>query len=469
MRIQTRVILTSMAVMVLVLAAVWAANRLVYVHDLYEEQQANARSLLRLAMANLDTRYGGLREGKLELVSQVRLQLAAENNAVLDLLSAIRQTALENGSEEQARAAAREHLLRNRKHFENLVICGGELAPVFLPDPATGDVCGSGARDLRGNDAFVEMRAEVRRTGECYSVVYWPPSPGSPDVKHLVHARLFEPWDWLVCVYEPIPDIEGLVEQRKTAILEELEDLSRHLMKAGQGYLMVADGGGRMLVHPWHPAGDVTPVLDLDTGRPLFELFQEAAQDSGQLEYAWRPGPEVQEALRKVAYVQWFRPLDWYVAYTVDKQSLEAPARRLARAESAIIAAILLLASGLLYYFLRRFTRPLREVSAALSDLPRRGFRMEEGELDVLESRHARSGDETASLLATFRQMQQRLNRYVDDLDAAIREKDAYAEELGALNRDLDRRVQERTEALSRANLHLQEEAGQREQAERSL
>jgi PAS domain S-box-containing protein len=285
----------------------------------------------------------------------------------------------------------------------------------------------------------------------------------------LIHAQIFSPWEWAIFSLNPAPDFQATTSHRTENILNELAMLSNSLRLSGHGYFMVSTNEGELLIHPWLPRGE-PQYIDIASGRPLWQLFHEAAK-AGQnsVEYIWQPEGKENPAESKIAFLQQFRPLNWYVIYTINKKDIEAPARRAVKTESAILITIFLAASLVLFFFMRRLTLPLRRVTTALAELPNQGFRMNAKALDELEEKYGRGFDEASILLRTFGQMQEQLNLYVEELDAANRETDAYARDLAELNRVLDLRVQERTSDLTRTNLQLQEEAAQREQIEQAL
>jgi PAS domain S-box-containing protein len=466
MRIEAKAILTSLAVLALVLATVLTANRLFYVNDIYQSESAYVEKLLKVVIANLDILYDDLLEEKQEAADRAKRSLGRRNNAVLEVLAAIRQA---QPASAEARRTALDYLRSNREKFRDIAIYSKELEPLFISDPALDNASWS-ASEQASKPGFLEnFFNEARTSSTAFTEGEWPFAPGNAKTRNLILAQLFRPWEWLVFSFVPAPDVQTAANILTENILDELAELNNSLHLSGHGYFMVTNGDGELLVHPKLPRGRGQD-MDLISGKPLWRLFLEAAQAGrNSVEYIWLPEGEGKPEESKISFFQRFRPLGWYVIYTINKKKLEAPARRTAKTESAILAAILLVASLALFFFMRRHTLPLRRVTTALTELPSRGFRMDANALAELEQKYGQGADEPSMLLRTFGQMQEQLNLYVDELDAATRETDAYARDLSELNRLLDLRVQERTADLTRTNLQLQEEVSNRERVEQAL
>jgi len=63
---------------------------------------------------------------------------------------------------------------------------------------------------------------------------------------------------------------------------------------------------------------------------------------------------------KKIAYVDFFEPLDWYIVSALYVDEMREPARRLFHREIFITLAALLIACVITFFIVRRFTKPVK-------------------------------------------------------------------------------------------------------------
>ncbi|OQY17778.1 MAG: hypothetical protein B6I36_08480, partial [Desulfobacteraceae bacterium 4572_35.1] len=137
--------------------------------------------------------------------------------------------------------------------------------------------------------------------------------------------------------------IEQDAGDRLTAVIAELNKINKKLKLGKDGYFYIFDSSYRFVVHPYMGGEDGSSLVDHKTGKPLLPELKEAANSPDKsIEYLWnRPGHEDNYNFSKRAYVNYFKPLSWYIccAFYTDELDL----RTASIGHQIIIFALLLI------------------------------------------------------------------------------------------------------------------------------
>lgn len=209
--------------------------------------------------------------------------------------------------------------------------------------------------------------------------------------------------------------------------LEWLHRLVASVTIGESGYAMILSRDGRILSHPDERL--VRRTLG-GPGRPVRPEAARAleAMIAGRRGFEPLDDPWLGQRVR-VAYGP-IEGSNWSLAVVYPQRELLGHARDLFLVQLLLLGLGLLLLALVVWWFVRRVTRPLVALTASAA-------RLGAGELDAALPQ-ARSRDEIGTLTAAFSRMRDALKDYVRDLESTTRAKERYETELGTA-----RRVQE--------------------------
>ncbi|GFK94472.1 Sensory/regulatory protein RpfC [Fundidesulfovibrio magnetotacticus] len=400
---------------------------------------------LDIVLAGLNERYEEFMRFTLETVAKRRGQLSADAALAVVTMESFRELA-DSGAlaEEAARRSCLGRIQTIPAYSELYVVDAATLQALAAP-PGAGHPVLAGLTDLRGNLAFESLRQETRKSDGAFSVILW--DENDETKRYLTYTRFFAPWGWLAVARHSIDDIETAETARKDRLAGEMSQMTARLRQHLPHQVFILAGDGSEVVAP--PA-DVPPIRELtdESGTPLTWKLLREIQPGEPATLRWRePSGRTVEAL---VFSVAFKPLDWRVYYTVETAALRAAGLATATKQAFIVMAFLGTFALLLYWVLARSTQPLRAMAEASAELPRARFRLPKGMRRELAGASTGS-DEISTLARAFLEMHERLQGYLDALDSANREKEAYARRLEMLNSDLDQTVRDRTAELDSA------------------
>ena len=218
--------------------------------------------------------------------------------------------------------------------------------------------------------AFVDT---VMTDGAGFVDYFWPkPTPEGLSVKQpkISYVKLFEPWGWVLGSGLYVDDLELHVNERIDAVLAELNETFGKIKIAESGYLYIFTGKRKMIYHPLYK-GDVE-INKLDnpaTGNNILDDLMAAAQrPDGAIEYIWdKPQNPGEFRFKKMAFMTWFEPLDWYIGSSFYIDEVERPARDLRHKALLLALFFLVLAVVLALYAAHTITRPLQRIMEVFS------------------------------------------------------------------------------------------------------
>jgi PAS domain S-box-containing protein len=458
----------------IVLATNYTVSRVIY-HEL----DHSARNVLNLANSVLYDSYNEFLYYKLDSTYKIRKILEEASAAAVSAVAQHQSSAQEGlFSEDVGKKLSLEFLQRYAsKSGVRFLCCDRNLIGLAHPDSQRLGKSWEGLKDLKGDDAFREMVKNGAKLGTGFSVALWSEPGQSRLSKHIVHYSYFEPWGWIVCSAANIDEIEAALQARRQNILNEVANTFSQIAFGERGYLALLDGEGKALIHPTMEGKSMLNVKNPISGDYLFSEFKTASREGASpVEYLWAKLSQPGETEEKVAYVQYFKPLDWYAAYTIPKREIEAPARALIRQQVSIVVIFFLLCALFFYFFIGRISRPILALTAYARELPFQGFESAEGWDKSLDAIAAKSKDETGQLAKAFLFLRDEIRKQLSDLAETSRAKERYAQELEAsqrelegVNRSLEQTIKTRTLELSSTNAALEIEVADRKRRQAEL
>ena len=142
------------------------------------------------------------------------------------------------------------------------------------------------------------------------------------------------------------------------------------------GYMFIFDSKKNMLVHPNLNGKNVSKLINSNTGTFIIDDLISAAQESETpFEYLWDvPGHEGEFRFLKRSYINYFEPLDWYIASSVYNFDLKRPATVLIHKILWICLILMLIVLFLSMVLSRKIVAPLQKLIEAANGIEKVGI-----------------------------------------------------------------------------------------------
>ena len=297
-----------------------------------------------------------------------------------------------------------------------------DFASVLIshPDPKLYGADFSGVRDVKGDLIVPPMVQVARENGEGYTSYWWNRLGREKPSEKLTYSRLFAPWQWVYGTGVYIDDIEEEVERRRRELIGQLREMMSTITIGATGYMYIFDTGLNVIIHPNKQleGKNFGTMIEPRSGRPIAELLVAAAKTgSGKLAYRWdRPEEPGRYVYDKLSWVRYFPGFKWYIASSVYQDELLTASRRLSWRIATIALSVCLIALASAYVLLKRFVRPIEQLS-------RTALKVRQGDLSVRSG--LSRGDEIGILAVEFDKMVAALADHVNILDTRVQEKTA--------------------------------------------
>lgn len=320
-------------------------------------------------------------------------------------------------SEQDAKAFALESL-ENFRYGNNdyFYIYNTDLVAISHPDPKIKGTDMTEYQDVRGNYPLKMIKDNVYKTGSCFESFWYIRLDESKPVEKLSYNYYFKPWNWIVGTGVYIDDIDKDIESKREEILSEFRKTFSKIRIGENGYFFIFNENHIVLVHPTMEGVDFADVDEPGMGIEHWEHLVEASKNPDiPYIYFWdKPGYEGINKFKKIAYVDFFEPLDWYIASAFYIDEMKEPSRRIFQRELLITLAALLIASVVTFFIVHHFTKPVKTLTAHARQLTENNF----GITDSTDLLHltTRSHDEMGHLAETFISMERTLQKYITDL-----------------------------------------------------
>ncbi len=377
------VVFTTMTIMFLVQTK--AVNEISSIHN------ENAKNLLHTVMLNVENQYKSILYHKSTVLELRKSELKNIMSIAVSILDTYYQK-VQQGllTDEEARQAAIDEIKKIR--YDNgvgyiWINDTGRPYPRMIMHPTIPNLDGRILDSPRYNCAM-GTRKNLFRAGVYLSLqqgggfidYLWPkPTEDGLTSKQpkVSYVSLFHHWNWVVGTGIYIDDIEQYEKERFQAVLEDLKLTFQRVQVTRKGYMFLCNGKKEMLIHPTLVGADFSKIINPGTGNPILEdLIGIARTPDRPLSYLWDKPLEHPGEFRfpKRAYVEYFRPLDWYIGTTFYEEDIRRPALAL-RNEIMLFSTFFLLAAFLVSLFLaRNLSNPLQELTMAAQLIEEKGI-----------------------------------------------------------------------------------------------
>ncbi|MFH2059114.1 MAG: cache domain-containing protein [Pseudomonadota bacterium] len=291
--------------------------------------------------------------------------------------------------------------------------------------------------------AFVDV---CLAKGEGYVDYLWPkPTEDglTEDQPKISYVALFKPWNWVLGTGVYIDDIEADAQERLNAIITELQQTFSKIRVAKSGYMHIFNGDYQILVHPHLAWTDGSFLKNPSTGSLfLKDLMIASRTPEKAYEYMWDKPPAHKDEYNflKRAYIEYFPPLDWYIASSLYVDEIESTSRTLVKTIFYLSIFFLIVSIFLSILFSKTLTNPLSKLMLSAQDIEKNGI--SSANIPITGTK------ETKALGIILKQM-------IHSISKSINEKETLLTELQDAHDKLEQRVKDRTFDLETANTEL--------------
>ncbi len=349
---------------------------------IFMAQDEMTQNLLQTVLLNVENEYKSLIFHRNALLERRKSELRNISGLAIEFIKGFYQEYKKGLLSEQEAQDLAVKEIRRMRYDEGVgyiwINDMGRPIPKMIMHPTLPELDGTVLDDPKFNcalgvkknlfQAFVDA---CETEGEGYVDYYWPkPVKGglSAEQPKLSHVRLFIEWNWVVGTGLYIDDIEHDTQKRLDAIIVELKHTFSKVKVASSGYMYLFNGKKEMLIHPSLEGADFTKLINPVTGNPILEdLIKAAETPSKQLDYLWEKPPNHKGQFKfwKRSYIDYYKPLDWYIASSVYFDEKEVSANLLKKKLFYLSLCFLSVALVLALLLSKNLTAPLRKLIAA--------------------------------------------------------------------------------------------------------
>lgn len=430
-RFQTIIILLVVSVLGVTAAAFMIFTGREVTRSTLEQGDAEARSIQRVILRNLEGHKVDLDFFKSYAEQQYRQRLkdvVALAVSQVDYFHGLQEKAML--TEEQAKAAALDAVqgLRYGKN-DYFFIYDRNIVAIAHPDPAIRGRDMSAVREAGGKTVAV-MWEMARDRPDGFMRIWWTRLGDAEPVPKLVYFRHYPNWDWMIGTGIYIDDIDRDVEKKMAEIMDVLKQAFGQVRVAETGYFSLIDGKGNVLIHPSlkdggpsRPPGTTVPEIALE------DLAAASERPDTPLKYLWnKPDSPGEYQYLKYSHVEHFAPFDWYIASSVYQDEMERPAEKIMKRQTIFVGILLLVSLVCVCWLVSRVTSPLARLARHSAKLQERDFSLSEEDRKELDD--IRFPREVGHLARTLRDMEERLDAYLKHLEETTTARERMESEL---------------------------------------
>ena len=367
------------------------------------------RNLLETVTNIVETKYDELVKDELDDIASRRQLMESMTASVLSVFRSdysLYQSGMlsEDDAKRKSLDWVQKVLYGDSQYF---FVCDMNIVGLSHPDTAMIGRKWEGFKDLKQKDALPLMRDVIQRKQSGYTVLEWPARPELTATRQMAYFSYFPEWGWMVGTSVRIDDLEKGYRRRIEVIKSELGSILPNVRIGGPEQICLFESNGDVIVHQ----GSANRHRLFTSSDPVFRntipLLKEAAQDpTTPIRHTCYLSQESNHTL--ITYVDYFRPLDWYVAVSTSDDTLSAPVNQLLQREILIILGIFVLGTIVAVLLSHRMTSRLLFLARYTRELPAKDLAAEEPH-PLSDLAGGDGDDEIDQLIRSFRSMETQL------------------------------------------------------------
>jgi|GEM_PF-739092 len=397
--------------------------------SMHKNVEKSLKNELELIKMNIENEYSSIIFHKNYAREKYKLQLKnVVNISVSNIEYFYNQTKKGNLSNEQAQQFALESVedFRFGKNDYFYIYNNSGIA-ISHPNPNFKGSDMSEFLDIKGNNIWENVKETVKDTGEGFTSFWFIRLGETTPVEKLSYNYYFKEWDWVIGTGTYIDDIQKEEDKKLSQVMKELKDTFSRFKIEETGYFFLFNSKADMIIHPTLTGQNLTGFKHPITGEDHLGRMKKAANTPGtSYEYLWdKPEQPGKFIFQKVAYVTYFKPLDWYIGAAFYQDEISLPARRIIIKQTILNTIIFFISVILAFILIRRTTLPLKKLTNYADQLSSTEFSsMNEIEAEIHNIAFSLK-DEIGKLAASLSFMIKSLKSHIQKLTetTAIKEK----------------------------------------------
>lgn len=401
---------------------------------MFQAEEASAQNVLRLVELNIKGGYQKLLSDRIDTMLRRKNRLksqAAVAASVLRQYADLSKRGL--FSKQLAQKKAINWLRSVSLDKERLAVLNQNAVIIAHPDPNIEGMSIASLRDMKGRSISKVMAYNVLKPEGDFAV-FRLKNPGEetvkPGSKKLAYFLPFPKWRWTVIGVIDISDIEAEAQRELEEIITVLRETFTKIQIAETGSVFLFDGKREMLIPPQGLQNQNNSSIrnSLTNNFLLDDLMDAAKSQNHSVRYVTSP---LGSSSVMMAYVSYFKTLDWYIVVAVPVHEIQLPAKSMVTRQILIIAMIFfgsLIAASLL---VAKISRPLNMLAAYAKELPSHDFTVvEEKEASPIDELLSKYKDEVGRLAESFKFMKAELKKNIQNLMETTATKERIQSEL---------------------------------------
>ncbi len=403
-----------------------------------EAKNEKLNDLVRNTFKIMETQYNAAHDPE-QVAMAYKRELESIVNLAFSSVEAIYRKPDLSDMEKQQEAAA---VIGSMRYGDGNYLWINDMRPFMVMHPTKPEMNGTDLAnfaDPNGKKLFIEMVRVCSEKEKGFVDYMWPKPGEEKPVGKLSYVRLFKPWNWVIGTGVYLENAEKRFQEDARQQIASLR-----FGPDGNDYFFIIDSDANMIMHPIKPEMNGKNYQDYadPNGKKLFSEMARVGREKGEgfVDYMW-PKPGKEEPVAKLSFVKMFKEWNWIVGtgiYVDDiDQALAQQEKGITEAVQAqrmwiigISAVLILIVAGVLTFFSRKISRPIRDAALMLRDIA-------EGEGDLTRRLQVTTKDELADMAKWFNVFVEKLQGIIGVIGKDAREVHSSAQSLAVTAGDM--------------------------------
>jgi len=278
-------------------------------------------------------------------------------------------------------------------------------------------------QDVNGKYLIQELVDGAVKNGST-TVEFWFVKPGedhsSPKIGHTI---LFKPWKWVIGTGEYIDNIQTDLDKQYQENIKKLNEVIYKNAIMGS-YPFIKDREKQYIAYvSQEKVGKVSASKDKVTGIDLTEAYFKVG--NGTYHYNYTKQDHGDAIFKKTAFIRYFAPLDWIIAYSFYDDDISGSIKKIQRYMFTAAGLSLLIIGVLLFFILNLITKQIKKTSTQLRLIA-------EGGGDLTKRIEVNSSDEAGELAKNFNTFTSSLLQLIKNMKEASGKSQSLGETLAS-------------------------------------
>ena len=375
------------------------------------------RETLASTMRIIDNEYNELLSYEVDSISHQRFLMSNVGTSVFSMIDSfyeLQKKGLlsEEFAKKQCLDKLRKYRYQKDKYF---FVFDFDLIGLSHPEKEMIGKKWSGFEDLKKKGALDLITETIQDEKQAFTVFMWPRLEDMKLVKQMGCFLYYPKWDWILGTAYELELIERISLNKEKNILVHLQKTLSKMQLNDTGCIFIFDSSGKMIIHSSNLRDvELYPqkkILD----KSIQELLEKAAEDS-ETPVEYFCCKDNQEKKLNIAYVDYYKPMNWHVVALVDKNEILKPVFNIAKKQFLILLIVLFVGIAVAAYVSRRITYPLALLARYSRELPKNAFKSTDNGL-LKDIQLKSNNDEIKELANAFEYMESELGENLRSLE----------------------------------------------------